>query len=235
MSRDQLAAAMNQAPGSGSFNSKVNTARMFGILDSATGKYQLTELGFEIVDPARSESAMVAAFLNVELYKKTYDEFRGKRLPPRPHGLEAAFIQLGVAPKQARNARLAFEKSARMAGFYPNGDEDRLVMPFGAPAIPPHAEEEASAPKAMVASLTVPQAMAYANPAPDIHPSIMGMVEELPPAKTEWSKAQQADWLQALAQMFRVIYKGEDGGTISVSLVRDPVLHSPPRREPSGG
>jgi len=122
---------MNQAAGSGSFNSKVNTARMFGVMDSATGRYQLTDLGFEIVDPARRSDAMVRAFLNVELYRKTYDDFRGKRLPPRPLGLERTFVNYGVAPKQAKTARVSFEKSARLAGFYPNGDEDRLVMPIG--------------------------------------------------------------------------------------------------------
>ena len=131
MTRDQLAAAMNQAPGSGSFNMKVNTARTFGVMDNSGGRYQLTELGFEIVDPARQREAMARAFLNVDLYRRTFEEFRGKRLPPRPHGLERAFVTFGVAPKQATNARLAFEKSARAAGFFPNAEEDRLVMPLG--------------------------------------------------------------------------------------------------------
>jgi hypothetical protein len=133
MTRDQLAAAMNQAPGSGSFNMKVNTARTFGVLDNSGGKYQLTELGFEIADPARQREALAQAFLNVELYRRTFEEFRGKRLPPRPHGLERAFVTFGVAPKQATNARLAFEKSARAAGFFPNVDEDRLVEPLAQP------------------------------------------------------------------------------------------------------
>jgi hypothetical protein len=132
LSRDQLAAAMGQTPGSGSFNTKVNTARIFGVIETSGGKYQLTELGFEIVDPDRQREALTTAFLNVPLYKKVYEEFRGKRLPPRPHGLERAFVTFGVAPKQTQKARLAFEKSARIAGFYPGGDEDRLVMPFGA-------------------------------------------------------------------------------------------------------
>jgi hypothetical protein len=32
------------------------------------------------------------------------------------------------------------------------------------------------------------------------------MVSELPAPKSEWSKAEQADWLEALATMFRVIF-----------------------------
>jgi hypothetical protein len=131
LTRDQLAAAMGLAPGGGGFATKISTARIFGVVDSTSGKYQLTELGFEIVDPGRQTDAKVKAFLNVELYKRTYDEFRGKLLPPRPHGLERAFVNFGVTEKNARHARLAFEKSARLAGMYPGGNEDRLVMPFG--------------------------------------------------------------------------------------------------------
>lgn len=133
MSRDQLAAAMGLAPGGGGFSTKVSTARMFGVAEVVSGKYQLTDLGFEIVDAGRQADAKVKAFLNVELFKRTYDEFRGKLLPPRPHGLDKAFITFGVTAKNVRHARLAFEKSARMAGLYPSGNEDRLVMPFGTP------------------------------------------------------------------------------------------------------
>jgi hypothetical protein len=131
LSRDQLGAAMGLVPNTGSFNTKMSTARTFGVMDAVAGKYQLTDLGFEITDPARQREALIKAFLHVELYRRVYEEFKGKRLPPRPHGLEHAFINMGVSPKQAKNARLAFEKSARIAGFFPNGDEDRLVMPFG--------------------------------------------------------------------------------------------------------
>ena len=132
MSRDQLAAAMALAPGGGGFAKKLSTAGMFGVLDVTAGKYQLTELGFEIVDSGREQDAKAKAFLNVELYKRTYEEFRGKLLPTRPHGLEAAFISFGVSPKNVKDARRAFEKSARMAGFFPSSTEDRLVLPFGA-------------------------------------------------------------------------------------------------------
>lgn len=133
LSRDQLAAAMNMSPGGGGFATKVATARTFGVIDSSSGKYQLTELGDEIVDPSRHADAKVRAFMTVPLYKRIYDEFRGKLLPPRPHGLDKAIISFGVTEKNARHARLAFEKSARLAGLYPGGNEDRLVMPFGGP------------------------------------------------------------------------------------------------------
>lgn len=218
LTRDQLAAAMGLSPVGGGFATKVATARLFGVIDAAAGKYQLTEIGHEIVDPGRRADAMTRAFLNVDLYRKTYEEFRGKRLPPRPHGLEAAFGSFGVSPKNVKAARLAFDKSARMAGFFPNGDEDRLVMPFGVgPTVAQTEEAETgnlSSPSPLartIASMATPSA---AKSLPALHPSIAGMLAELPAPKSDWSKAEQADWLDALAGLFRVVYKspGDTGG-----------------------
>lgn len=146
LTRDQLAAAMNLAPRGGGFATKIATARIFGAIETSGGKYQLTEIGDEIVDPARQQNAKIRAFLTVPLYKRIYDEFRGRQLPPRPHGLERAIVNFGVTEKNARYARLAFEKSARIAGFYPGGNEDRLVMPFGPTVGPVTAGEEPDAP-----------------------------------------------------------------------------------------
>lgn len=136
LTRDQLAAAMDLSPRGGGFATKIATAKIFGVIDTASGKYELTDIGFEIVDASRQAEAKIKAFLNVPLYKRIYDEFRGKLLPPRPHGLERAIINFGVTEKNARAARQAFERSARIAGFYPSGNEDRLVIPFGLPSAP---------------------------------------------------------------------------------------------------
>ena len=136
LSRDQLAGVLVLSAGSGNFVTKVATARMFGLVGFAQGKYELTDLGFSILDSdeKRQRKARAEAFLTVPLYKRTYEEFRGRQLPPRPHGLEQAFLKFGVAPKQRKSARIAFDKSATQAGFFPNGN-DRLIEPIiGAPS-----------------------------------------------------------------------------------------------------
>jgi hypothetical protein len=126
---DQLAAAMKQKPTSGNFRLKIATARMFGLIETIQGKYQLTDLGFAIVDPDRTKSARADAFLNVPLYRKVYDEFRNKQLPPRPVALEHAFVQFGVASKQKDRARQAFDRSAQQSGYFDHGSRDRLIRP----------------------------------------------------------------------------------------------------------
>ena len=220
LTRDQLAAAMGQSPTSGAFNTKTSTARTFGVIESVSGKYQLTDLGFDIADANRRKEAMVRAFLNVELFKRTYDEFRGKRLPPRPHGLENAFISFGVSKKQAQTARLYFDRSARKAGFFPGGDEDRLVEPFGfqnSAQEPNNGAVERPLEPQSRAVLDEPDRNAPAA-AFGIHKSILGMLDELPVPKSAWAKADQADWLEAMATLFQVIYKSEGGGEIEVSF-----------------
>lgn len=219
LSRDQLAAAMGLSPLGGGFATKVATARAFGVIDAVTGKYQLTELGHEILDPSRRTDAVAKAFLNVELYRKVYDKFRGKRLPPRPHGLEAALVSFGVSPKSAKAARLAFDKSARMAGFFPTSEADRIMMPFGIGPTVAQVDETAAAISDFVQAAPPPAVSGIGTQRPSrLHSSIEGTLPQLPAPKSDWSKVDQADWLDALAGLFRVIYKSPGkGGEINVA------------------
>jgi len=91
LSRDQLAGVMNLVANSGNFVTKVATARLFGLVALNAGKYELTDLGFSILDSddRRQKAARAESFLAVPLYKTVYEAFRGKQLPPRPLGLPA--------------------------------------------------------------------------------------------------------------------------------------------------
>lgn len=205
MDRDQLASALNIAPTGGNFALKLSAARMFGFLTGSQGRHELSALGFEVLDPSRERAAKVAAFLNVELYRKTYETFKGRQLPPRPIGLEQAFVQFGVSSKQKDKARHVFDRSARSAGFFPNANEDRLVQPVLG-ASQSSLVVETSVPSE--AQATVPAA---SPPRVGLNPFIEGLLSELPPAKSDWSSEDRAKWLQAAAQIFDLIYTGGTG------------------------
>jgi hypothetical protein len=207
LSRDQLAGVMNQSVGSGSFVTKVATARHFGLIIANNGKYELTDIGFEILDSdvARQKSARASAFLSVELYKKVFDEFRGKQLPPRPFGLEQAFVRFGVSSKQKTNARLAFDKSAQQAGFFQNGP-DRLIEPI---------ISAAERIRTQVDEMDLRDSASDAPPFPKAetlsggrHPFIQGLLDTLPEPQTNWAIEGRATWLQAAAKIFDLIYRG---------------------------
>jgi hypothetical protein len=235
LTRDQLAGVMNLASGSGNFVQKVATSRLFGLVSFVGGKYELTDLGFNILDSdeKRQRGARAGAFLSVPLYRRTYDEFKGKQLPPRPHGLEQAFVTFGVAPKQKANARYAFEKAAAQAGFFPNGP-DRLIEPIiGAGKVRFTGIASATS-TATVGSLSVERTRstteennsdgengrtAVESSAPEtrrLHPFIQGLLASLPEPDTNWTVDGRAKWLQAAANIFDLMYKGS--GEIHITV-----------------
>ena len=214
--REQLAGAMKLSPTSGNFVLKTLSARLFGLVEGSDGKRQLTPLGYAILDSTRQKAARAQAFLNVPLYRKLYDEFKGKQLPPRPHGLENAIIKAGVVETQRANARLIFDKAAAQAGFYAMG-QDRLIEPIIGGSAPPidrgppddggrgRGSHEAPEPSDEFASL---------------HPFIRGLLDTLPAPDTTWTVEGRAKWLQAAAHCFDLIYKGD--GSIQITAKSPP-------------
>jgi len=204
MARDQIAARMNQKPTSGAFVTKISAARMFGLIEilSGSGKIQVTALGHEVIAPdeGRQRTARAEAFLNVELYKKLYDEFRNRHLPPRPHGLDQAMVAMGVAVKQRTNARYAFDRSAKQAGYFENGN-DRLVAPV------------AIAPRPTITTPATEAAAALAKEPPPAPPEperaldgvILALIDKLPEKGPFPAEKRQA-WLTMMAMAFDMAY-----------------------------
>lgn len=217
---DQLAAALNQAPTSGNFRLKIATARTFGIIETKQGKYELTDLGFAIVDKNRERAAMVESFLKVPLYKRVYEEFRNKQLPPRPAPLEHAFVGFGVAPKQKERARQAFDRSALLAGFFEHGSKDRLVRPVGVGAFVPATDsvgdrqEDAVSDESTERSGTGGAGGGSSGGRRPLHPFIQGLLNTLPEPETNWTMDGRAKWLQAAANIFDLMYKGDGHITV---------------------
>jgi len=125
---DQLAGHYGAKTTSGSFRNKVTSARIFGLIEVTRKGIELTELGDRILVDRTSAQAKVDAFLNVPLYQKLYETFKGRTLPANKSGLESAILDAGVAPKQVATARWRFQSSAEVAGFFDHG-KDRLVLP----------------------------------------------------------------------------------------------------------
>jgi hypothetical protein len=219
--KDQLAAALGHAVTSGALAAKLHAARLFGLVEVNAGRFKVTQLGFDAVDPdhARANTAKVEAFLRVPLYKRTYEEYRGKTLPSRPHGLERVFVEFGVAPKRGGNARLPFERSARQAGFYEHGDE-RLVTPLitGQPE-----EAEKFEKGSDLGSETIP---IQAPPSAPRHKLIEGLFQELPEPHAKWTAAERARWLRLAASMFDVLYISDDKIVVAIEVKASPEVES---------
>lgn len=216
--RDQLSSLMS---GAGNFSAKLTAARTFGLIEGVAGKYQLTPLAYNALDKdeTRQKEARAEAFLIVPLFKRVYDEFRGKLLPPRPLGLEQALVSFGVAPKQRSYARIALDKSAIQTGYFQNGNNDRLVAPIIAVGSKPQndgtkQEEVVADARATTQSPRLNAEAKTLAPADTstkkLHPFIEGLLDELPPPRTPWSHIDRVKWLLAAAQIFDLIYKPDD-------------------------
>lgn len=201
MERDQIAARMDQKATSGAFYSKLSAARMFGLTEGVpgSGKIRISPLGHEAIDTdeMRQRAARATAFLNVELYSKLHDQFKGRQLPPRPLGLEQAMIEMGVAAKQRTNARYAFDRSAKQAGFFEHG-QDKLVAPVGVQWAQP--EKPREAPAAAVAAAQVG--------APQLDGVITALIDKLPKA-APFPADKRAAWLTMMNMAFDMAYGPE--------------------------
>src|ERR1700694_2974959 len=125
---DELAAWMGQTASGGTFRTRLGAARMFGLIETGQGRVTLTQLGRDSLPNSGSErAARVSAFLNVELFRAMYDQYKGSALPPPP-AIERQVAQLGVSPKQTERARQTFMKSAQYAGFI-DASSGRFVKP----------------------------------------------------------------------------------------------------------
>ena len=210
-SPDQLAGFMHQTVTSGAFRTKVGSARIFGLIETARGSVSLAPLGQQIVDHSQERDTRTAAFLSVPLYKAIFDKYRGHMLPPRA-ALEREMANLGVAQKQTSRARQAFERSAEQAGFFAHGS-DRLIVPSGVSR--PETAPIENAPS----SFEEQPGGGNGDGEPPLHPFIRGLLETLPPPKSEWSVADQAKWLETAANIFGLIYVGK--GSIKIEANDD--------------
>lgn len=196
---DELAAWMGQTATGGTFRTRLGAARMFGLIETGQGRVTLTQPGRDVLDNSGNErAARVVAFLNIELFRAMYEQYKGNALPPPP-AIERQMEQLGVSPKQKERARQTFMKSATYAGFI-----DSSTGRFVKPGI--SQKDEGSGPQK-------PQERSEGggggSEPPKIDPIIHGLLARLPKSGDVWPKAQRKLWLQLLEGSFELIY--EDG------------------------
>ena len=216
---DQLAAHFDAAANGGGFRARLQTAKMFGLLNYDRGTVTLTPLGTRISDPAQERAARADSFLKIPLYNKVHEDFKNAVLPP-PSGLETAMVNMGVSAKQKSKARQVFERSAKQAGFFEFGTT-RLVMPSikgsaPAPITTLNEEHEPDEEKKKTE-----------REEPRRHPLIEGLLKELPEPKTEWTTEERKKWLEMASTIFNMIYKDSDDSRGSLKVVVEKVSAKP--------
>jgi len=173
------------------------------LIDTAQGRATLTQSGRDVLDNSGKEhAARVAAFLNVELFRVLYDQFKGNVLPPPP-AIARQIEQLGVSPKQKERARQTFMKSAQYAGFI-----DPTTGRFVKPGIP---QKDEGIGQRQQDEPSGGGGGSGGEP-PQIDPIIQGLLARLPKSGEVWPEAERKLWLDLLAGSFKLIYKDKEAG-----------------------
>lgn len=135
-SAEHLAAYLGyKGTNNGAYITKVASARMFGLITKQGNLFVPTTLAHRILSPVYThdgQQALVDAFMNVELYRKVHDDFKGRELPPE-FGLKNAMRQqYGVLPARLDDAYRNLIDSAETAGFFATkmGAKTHLIMPM---------------------------------------------------------------------------------------------------------
>jgi hypothetical protein len=208
---DQLAAHLNAAANGGGFRARLQTAKMFALLNYDRGTVTLTPLGARISDPAQERAARAEAFLKIPLYNKVHEDYKNAVLPPTS-GLETAMVNMGVAPKQKSKARQVFERSAKQAGFFDFGTT-RLVMPSIKAGTKSELldEEEKSDEEEGEEKSDKPARK-------QLDPLIEGLINKLPDPETQWDLQGRRKWLLAALNIFDLMYTDSDESKGSLKI-----------------
>src|SRR5258706_2160996 len=122
-SLDQLAAWLNHKGKSGSFLTKIASARAFGLItNTINGVVRTTDRAMQIIAPTYpgvdDRRARDEAFQAVPLFAAVFKMYNGKPLPP-PDGLENGLKrQFGLNEQAAIFARRSLLASAKQAGYF---------------------------------------------------------------------------------------------------------------------
>jgi hypothetical protein len=195
---EELAVWMNQTASGGTFRSRVNAARTFGLIESGQGRATLTQLGRDAIDGSGNERASrVTAFLNAELFQVLYEQNKGNPLPPPP-AIERQIEQLGVSPKQKERARQIFVKSAQYAGFI-DATSGRFVKPgLGG-------KEDQSRQR----ERDLGGGGGGGGDQLDLDPLLIALLKKVPTPHKGWPGPTRVRWFRTFAMNVSQIYDGE--------------------------
>jgi hypothetical protein len=209
-----LADALGLTTTNSTFRVKLSTARIVGVVEvkRSQGTVKLTALGADLNDSQREQVARVEAFLHVPLYRRVYERYKERQLPPA-EALNAELIGLGVPSRQADRARQIMMRSAEQAGLL-SPDKIRLIkskMDGSATSKQGEAQRESAEAQEHTAALAQNT----------VDPLLAALIKKLPASGSQWAVSDRIMWLKMAAMAFQMVYKGDDEA-ISIKICKSP-------------
>lgn len=219
-SPDQLAHWLDyKSTRSGTYLTRVAAAKQFGLIEGSGDRLTVADRALAILAPVMPSDAIrsrAEAFLNVELFDRVYNDFRGKTLPPDV-GLSNLFQNTyKIVPDRVPQAVRVFLASARQAEFLVGaGDNTRLIQPSAASTqnqnLGQAQEQEKPKDAPEVPEKPKPLTGGGGGDGPTgVHSAIIGLLRDLPPAGTVWPAAKKARFLAAFQATIDFVYPQEE-------------------------
>lgn len=201
---------------SGAFRLRLAAGSMFGLIEPASGKVRLTDRARALLSmhPDEEQQALSDAFLDVELFRRVYEQYQGRQLPP-DIGLKNVLKDLGVVPNQIDRALSTLLRSATTAGFRDSGERYLVAPPLAARGtrhLPDEGTGTARAEPSNSGAQTQTGGDGPPPPPTGIHPALMGLLQLLPPAQAPWKQGKQ-EWLTAFTAAIDAIYPDLSNGS----------------------
>ena len=218
----QLAALLDYSGiRNGGFRSRVAATKMFGLVEQEGDRLRVTERGRRIVAPVTTSDkapALVEAFLAVELFRKVYEEYKGTTLPPEVGLRNLLKDTFQVVPDRVAPTVRIMLDSAEEAGLFTASGRGRMILPLtGGQRHQEEARREPPPPPAPRQHEGHPAPARRdggggggGNPPPDIHPAILGLLQELPRAGTPLSSKRRSALIEAFKATVGFVYPDDE-------------------------
>ena len=222
--RAQLASILGYSSvRSGTFLSRIAAMKLFMLVEEnrERGVY-LSERGQAIVAPVDDSSrqqAQVEAFLSPDLFRKVFDEFYGKPLPPEAGLRNLIETKYGVVKSRVVPTVRIMLESAKYAGVLNATDKGtRMVRPWGTPPVEPEDPElsdhtGASDEKAGVETVNSSRSGANREASPDVEnidPALVALLRKLPASGTPLAPKRRKALVAAFNALIDFIYPSQD-------------------------
>lgn len=200
---------------SGTFQHRILSARIFGLVERDGRNLRTTQRGVAIVAPVDEPTAARAkrdAFLGVELFRKVYRKYEGGTLPTAAGLRNLVTSEFGVVPNRAAPAVRVLLDSAGQAGFFASGDRNQMIEPLISDRAA--GSRTRSEPRRREVPQDGENRSGGREDAPsttptDVHPAILGLLRDLPPPGTELSETRREGFLAAITAAVNFIYPQE--------------------------
>lgn len=208
---------------SGTFLTRVAAPnKHYGLIQSDSQRFTITERGRNIVAPVMPEDAVNAridAFLAVPLFARLYADFRGRALPPRVGLLNLFTNTYRMRPDRAAAVLRIFMSAAQQSGMlHTDGDQHRLIRPAAAALRPAEGTPSTKPGEGPAPTDT-------GSPAPEkprfygggggdgpgiIHGALIALLRDLPPPGNPWPPQRKQRFLEAFKASIDFIYPEEE-------------------------